>query len=95
MVYLDYSATTPVLYDVLESYTKASRDFIGNANSIHGLGSKSRILLDSATNQIAELLGINSNEIIYTSGATLSNNMIIKGIAYFIKIVVNILLYLN
>ena len=81
MIYLDYSATTPVLYDVLESYTKASRDYIGNANSLHALGTKSRVLLDSATKQISELFGISESEIIYTSGATQGNNMIIKGVA--------------
>ena len=51
MVYLDYSATTPVLYDVLESFNKACRDYIGNANSLHALGVKSRALLNSATKQ--------------------------------------------
>lgn len=81
MIYLDYSATTPILYDVLESYTKASRDYIGNANSLHALGTKSRVLLDSATKQISELFGISESEIIYTSGATQGNNMIIKGVA--------------
>lgn len=85
MIYLDYSATTPVLYDVLESYTKASRDYIGNVNSLHGLGLKSKALLDSATKQICELFNVLENEIIYTSGATESNNMIIKGIALSYK----------
>lgn len=82
MIYLDYSATTPILFDVLESYNKASRDYIGNANSIHSLGAKSRALLNSATKQISELLDIKEDEIVYTSGATESNNMAIKGICY-------------
>jgi cysteine desulfurase len=81
MVYLDYSATTPVSYDVLESYNKATRDYIGNVNSIHSLGMKSRALYNSATKQIAELFGIMENEIIYTSGATESNNLAIIGAA--------------
>ena len=51
MIYLDYSATTPVSYDVLESYNKATRDYMGNANSIHALGVKSKVLLNSATKQ--------------------------------------------
>lgn len=79
MIYLDYSATTPVSYDVLESYNKATRDYIGNTNSIHSLGVKSKALLNSATRQIAELLNIKENEIIYTSGATESNNMALIG----------------
>lgn len=81
MIYLDYSATTPVMYDVLESYNKASRDYIGNANSLHALGTKSRALLNSATRQISELFSVMDSEIIYTSGATESNNMALKGVA--------------
>ena len=81
MVYLDYSATTPVTYDVLESYNKATREFMGNANSIHSLGVKSKVLLNSATKQICELFNIEEKELIYTSGATESNNMAIKGVA--------------
>lgn len=85
MIYLDYSATTPVLYDVLESYNKASRDYIGNANSIHSLGIKSKALLNSATKQIAELLSVKEQEVIYTSGATESNNLAIIGAALRFK----------
>ena len=81
MIYLDYSATTPVSFDVLESYNKATKDYIGNANSIHALGVKSKILLNSATKQICDLLGILEEELIYTSGATEANNMALKGVA--------------
>lgn len=80
MVYLDYSATTPVLYDVLESYNKATRDYMGNANSMHSLGVKSKALLNSATKQICELFDISLEELIFTSGATESNNMALKGV---------------
>ena len=81
MIYLDYSATTPVSYDVLKSYNKATRDYMGNANSIHSLGVKSKVLLNSATKQICELFNILEEELIYTSGATESNNMALKGVA--------------
>ena len=81
MIYLDYSATTPVLFDVLESYNKATREYVGNANSLHSSGVKSKNLLGSATKQIANLFGVNEDEIIYTSGATESNNMALKGVA--------------
>ena len=80
MVYLDYSATTPVSYDVLDSYNKATREFIGNPNSIHSLGMKSRDLINSATNQIADLFKVLPSEIIYTSGATEANNLALIGI---------------
>lgn len=85
MIYLDYSATTPVTYDVLESYNKATRDYMGNANSLHSLGIKSKVLLNSATKQICELLNISEEELIYTSGATESNNMALKGVALAYK----------
>jgi len=81
MIYLDYSATTPVSYDVLESYNRTTRDYIGNPNSIHSLGLESRNLLNSATKQIAELFGVLESEIIYTSGATESNNLALIGLA--------------
>lgn len=80
MIYLDYSATTPVNKDVLDSFNKVCLEFVGNANSLHLLGTKSSELINSATNQIANILGVKFNEIIYTSGASESNNMAIKGI---------------
>ena len=82
MIYLDYSATTPILSDVLNSYDKVSKEYIGNANSIHSLGVKSKVLLNNATKQICDLLNISEYELIYTSGATESNNMALKGIAF-------------
>lgn len=85
MIYLDYCATTPVLYDVLESYNKATRDYMGNANSIHSLGVKSKVLLTSATKQICELFHIKEEELVFTSGATESNNMALKGVALAYK----------
>ena len=53
MIYLDYSATTPVALEVQDTMNKVTREFIGNANSLNGLGIKSRNLLNSATKQIA------------------------------------------
>lgn len=79
MIYLDYSATTPVSYEVLDTLSKVTKDFIGNANSIHSLGMKSHSLLESATKQIADIMGVNASEIVYTSGATEANNMALIG----------------
>ena len=81
MIYLDYIATTPVNPDVLDSLLKVSRDYIGNPNSMHSLGVKSRALLKSATRQIADCLNIKMEEIIYTSGATEANNTALLGVA--------------
>lgn len=82
MIYLDYSATTPVDERVLDSYIAVTRDYIGNANSIHSLGLKSKDLFIKATNQIAEIFGCHPKEIIYTSGASESNSTAIKGVAF-------------
>ncbi len=82
MIYLDYSATTPVNEEVLDSYVKVSEKFIGNANSIHNLGVESKALLMKATEQISKLFEVDPKEIIYTSGASESNTTAIRQIAY-------------
>ena len=81
MIYLDYSATTPVNKEVIESYSKACERFIGNPNSLHRLGTEAKEVIDASTKQIADILKIKPTEIIYTSGAYESNNTAIKGIA--------------
>ncbi len=81
MIYLDYSATTPVDISVFDTLSTVTKNFIGNANSIHSLGQKSSALLESATKQIADIFGVNPSEIVYTSGATEANNMALIGTA--------------
>ena len=81
MTYLDYSATTPVSEEVLESFCEVSRKYIGNPNSLHKLGTEANEMINKATNQIAKLLNVKPTEIIYTSGSSESNNLAIKGIA--------------
>lgn len=80
MIYLDYSATTPVNKDVLDSFVKASLEFPGNSNSLHTLGVRCNKLIESATKQIADIFKIKETEIIYTSGSSESNNLAIKGV---------------
>ena len=80
MIYLDYSATTPVDKRVLDTYNKVCLDYPGNSNSLHTLGVKSKELENYATEEIAKMLKVKPNEIIYTSGASESNNLAIKGI---------------
>lgn len=81
MTYLDYSATTPVNDSVLNSFLEVSRKYIGNPNSLHKLGVEANSIINAATKQIADLLNIKEKEIIYTSGASESNNLALKGIA--------------
>ena len=82
MVYLDYSATTPVRDEVIDTYSKVCKDFIGNPNSLHTLGVKAKKLIDESTKQIADILGVKTSEVIYTSGASEANNMAIKGVCF-------------
>lgn len=81
MIYLDYSATTPIGFEVLDTYNRTSKDFFGNPNSLHELGVKSKNLMNSATKQIAEILNVHDTEITYTGGATMSNNLALIGVA--------------
>ena len=80
MIYLDYSATTPVEESVLNSFVETTKKMIGNPNSLHKLGTDAKTLIDAATKQIASILGVKKEEIIYTSGASEANNTAIKGI---------------
>lgn len=81
MIYFDNSATTMVDDRVLETFNKVCKNYPGNSNSLHSLGIKSKELEDYATERISQLLGVKPSEIIYTSGATESNNTVLKGVA--------------
>ena len=81
MIYLDYSANTPVDVRVLEQFCAVERRCIGNANSHHQAGSAAKAEIDAATIKIASLLGVQPAEIIYTSGASEANNFALKGLA--------------
>lgn len=74
-IYLDYAASRPIRKEVLHEMTSLmSKDFFGNAESIHDYGLKARVIVDQATKQIKQILGASKDsEIIYTSGGTESN----------------------
>lgn len=80
MIYLDYSATTKPLDEVLNTFLSVSKNFPGNPNSLHKLGVDAKSLIEESTKQIEKLLHVKNGEIIYTSGASESNNLAIKGI---------------
>lgn len=80
MIYLDNSATTMVDDRVLETFNKVCKNYPGNSNSLHSLGIKSKELEEYATEKISNLLGVKPSEIIYTSGASESNNTVLKGV---------------
>ena len=80
MIYLDYSATTPVNDEVLDTFCKVSRNFVGNPNSLHKLGVEAKKLIDASTRQIEDILKLHDKEVIYTSGASEANNTAIMGV---------------
>ena len=80
MIYLDYAANTPADPAVLDAFCQTERQFIGNANAAHPAGQAARAEMARVTDSIASLLDVSPQEIIYTSGASESNNLAIKGI---------------
>ncbi|WP_191560605.1 cysteine desulfurase family protein [Metabacillus idriensis] len=85
MIYLDNSATTKPYEEVLHSFTHVATRYFANPSSLHGLGAEAENLLTQARKQIAELLGAEAEEIIFTSGGTEGNNLAIKGTALALK----------
>lgn len=81
-MYFDYAATTPPNSEVLETFEKVNREFWANPHALHRPGVRADTLLEQARRQVLSLLSADSNyRCVFTSGATESNNMAIKGIA--------------
>jgi len=81
-IYMDYHATTPVDPRVLESMLPFFAQHFGNpASRNHAFGWEAEEAVDTARKQVADLIGANSKEVIFTSGATEANNLAIKGAA--------------
>ena len=80
-VYLDHVATTPVLPEVLEAMLPYLKDAYGNAQSLHDWGDEAREAIEEARGKVADLIGAQKEEVIFTSSGTESNNFAIKGLA--------------
>ncbi len=80
-IYLDYNATTPIDPEVAQAMLPYLREHFGNPSSGHAYGRVARAAVEKARSQVAALLGCRPDEIIFTSGGTESNNMVIKGVA--------------
>lgn len=79
-IYFDNAATTSVDPQVLETMLPYFSAEFGNASSAHQMGRRAKVAMEDARDQIAELLGAEPSEIIFTSGGTESDNAIIKGV---------------
>ncbi len=80
-VYLDNSATTRVDPQVLEAMIPFFGEDFGNASSIHTYGQKARAAVEEARQKVADLIGAQPKEIVFTSGGTESDNMALRGVA--------------
>lgn len=82
-IYLDHAATTPVDPRVIEVMLPFFSGRFGNPSSIYALGRDARTALDWARSTLAEQIGAEMRELVFTSGATESNNLAIKGVAWW------------
>ncbi|WP_230479449.1 aminotransferase class V-fold PLP-dependent enzyme, partial [Kingella kingae] len=85
-IYLDYAATTPIDRRVLDKMLPYMTEMFGNpASNSHAYGWEAEEAVEEARKNIADLINADSKEIVFTSGATESNNLAIKGAAQFYK----------
>lgn len=80
MIYLDNNGTTKIFEDSLQTMDHVYKYYYGNASGIYSLGSKSKKLLEQCRVKMGKLLNCESCEVFFTSGATESNNIAIRGI---------------
>jgi len=81
-VYLDYNATTPVHPEVVEAMLPYLKDNFGNPSSGHWYGQQTKKAVEKAREQVAQLLGCDTSEVIFTSGGSEANNQALKSLAY-------------
>lgn len=85
MIYLDYNATTPIDKEVADAMLPYLYGNFGNPSSSHILGVAAKSAIELARSQVAELLNCSSDEVVFTSGGSESNNTVIKGVAHTYK----------
>lgn len=84
-VYFDNNATTAVDPQVFETMKPFFLEDFGNASSIHAFGQRARAVLEEARRQVADLIGAQPQEIVFTSGGTESDNTALRGVASYLR----------
>src|SRR4051812_31420516 len=79
--YFDHNATTPPDPLVIEAVARALAEDFGNASSVHHFGQRAKALLDDARSAVAELIGGEPAEVVFTSGGTEADNLALRGAA--------------
>jgi cysteine desulfurase len=79
--YFDYNATTPVHPEVVQAVAHALTETFGNASSVHGFGQQAKAALDDARTSVADLIGGDPAEVVFTAGGTESDNFALRGAA--------------
>lgn len=82
MIYFDNGATTPIDPRVLDTFVKVSQNYPGNPSSLHQLGRKATEVLELSRQQIKDILNLKNREVLFTSGGSEGDNLIIKGVAH-------------
>jgi cysteine desulfurase len=85
-IYLDHNATTPPASAVVDRMVAALREEFGNPSSVHHFGQAAKALLDEARSAVANLIGADPSEVVFTSGGTESDNFAIRGVAEALEI---------
>ena len=80
MPYLDHAATTPLRPEVAEAMARAHRDAWGNPSSLHAEGRRARVALETARERVADVLGAEPGEVVFTSGGTEADNLALWGV---------------
>jgi cysteine desulfurase len=81
MLYFDHNATTPLLPEAKRAWLEAVETLVGNPSSPHRLGARADAALESARERLAKALGCDAGDIVWTSGATESNNAVLSHLA--------------
>ncbi|MDO6802931.1 cysteine desulfurase family protein [Wenyingzhuangia sp. 1_MG-2023] len=85
-VYLDNAATTPLLPEVISSFVSSLETTYGNPSSTHSFGRSSRALIENARKSIAKQLHCTTSELVFTSGGTEADNLILKNAVYHLNV---------